>query len=103
MRSSLLSDERQITSSRQSPRTSAHRPGVALVPLFDAQPRAVNSTVSFYAFQSHLLIVVRSKISRNRSPSHHTPKLHERGLRSLTFSPLTFHTPLSPGPLAHDS
>src|SRR5262245_10466848 len=103
MRNSLLSALRQTTSSRQSPRMSAHRHGVAFVPLFEAQPAADSSTDSELFSQSHFEIVVRSSSSRSKSPSHQTPKLHERGLRSLTFSPLTFQTPSRPGPDAHIS
>src|SRR5437870_12441363 len=103
MRSSLLSAERPITSSRQSPKMSAHRHGVALVPLFEAQPSAVSSTFSVSFSQSHLVIVVRSRISRSRSPSHQTPKLHERGRRSLIFSPLQLYSPVTPPPATQHS
>src|SRR5690348_8371116 len=82
---------------------SADSAGVAFVPLFDAQPVALSSVVSASFFQSHFVIVVLSRISRSRSPSHHTAKLHERGFLSDTFSPLTFHNPDSPLPDAHDS
>src|SRR5262245_28207835 len=82
---------------------SAHRHGVAFVPLFEAHPSAVSKTDSRSVCQSHLLIVVRSRSSRSRSPSHQTPKLHDRGFRSETFSPFTFHTPERPGPDAHIS
>ena len=43
MRSASLDDSRQITSSRQSPRMSALRLGVALVPLFDETPGGASS------------------------------------------------------------
>ena len=46
MRSARLSDVRQMTSSRQSPRMSADSAGVDLVPLFDATPEPVSSRVS---------------------------------------------------------
>src|SRR5215468_3485841 len=77
MRSAALPDSRQITSSRQSPKMSALKHGVALVPLLDAIPVSESSGVVFPASQFHLLIVVPSSNSRNRSPSHQTPKLIE--------------------------
>ena len=67
MRSSLLSALRQITSSRQSPRMSAHRPGVDLVELLEAHPRAESNIFSVLFSQSHLVMVVRSRISRTSS------------------------------------
>src|SRR6185295_17550429 len=75
MRSASLDDSRQITSSRQSPRMSALRFGVALVPLFDETPAGERRAVVLPASQFHLEIVVPSSSSRRRSPSHHTPKL----------------------------
>src|SRR4051812_7581894 len=98
MRSSLLSAVRNMTSSRQSPKRSADSAGVALVPLFDAQPAAVNSVVSVSFSQSHFVMLVRSSSSRRASPSHQMAKLHERGLRFDTTSPLTSQTPPRPGP-----
>src|SRR5215468_5301992 len=77
MRSAALPDSRQITSSRQSPRMSALRFGVALVPLLEAMPESESSVVVFPWVQFHLLIVVPSSNSRSRSPSHQTPKLIE--------------------------
>src|SRR5215467_2512372 len=75
MRSASLDDSRQITSSRQSPRMSALRFGVALEPLFDDTPDGASSVVVLPASQSHLEIVAPSSSSRSRSPSHQTPKL----------------------------
>src|SRR5215475_4187436 len=75
MRSAALPVSRQITSSRQSPRMSALKHGVAFVPLLEAIPESESSAVVFPAVQFHLLIVVPSSNSRNRSPSHQTPKL----------------------------
>ena len=72
MRSDVLSAERQITSSRQSPKRSAVSAGVALVPLLEAAPVAVSSRTSELVFQSHLLIQLLSSISRSRSASHQT-------------------------------
>src|SRR5262245_43779957 len=77
MRSAALPVSRQITSSRQSPRMSALKHGVAFVPLLEAIPESESSAVVFPAVQFHLLIVVPSSNSRNRSPSHQTPKLIE--------------------------
>src|SRR5271155_1958813 len=103
MRNSLLSRVRQMTSSLQSPRMSAQRHGVDLVPLFDTQPSATTSGVSVPDSQFHLVIQLLSRISRSGSPSHQTPKLHDRGLRSEIVSPLTSHRPESPWPDAHIS
>src|SRR6185436_13172682 len=103
MRSSLLSVVRQITSSRQSPRISALNAGVAFVPLFDVQPSAVSKTVSVPSVQFHLVMRLRSSSSRNTSPSHQTPKLHERGSRSAIFSPLALNSPVTPAPLTQHS
>src|SRR6266545_728288 len=79
MRSAALFLSRQITSSRQSPRMSALKQGVAFVPLFEAisglEAESESSAVVFPASQFHLLIVVPSSSSRSRSPSHQTPKL----------------------------
>src|SRR5262249_42990364 len=75
MRRAELSDSRQITSSRQSPKMSALKQGVALVPLLEAIPVSASRVVVFPASQFHLLITVPSSNSRSRSPSHHTPKL----------------------------
>src|SRR5262245_23970333 len=99
MRSSLLSELRQMTSSRQSPRRSALRHGVALVPLFEEQPVAESRTTSDSFSQVHFEVVVRW----SRSPSHHTPKLHERGLRWEILSPLQLYRPLAPPPAAQHS
>src|SRR4051794_40142278 len=98
MRSSLLSAVRQITSSRQSPKISAQRHGVDLVPLLETHPSATSSGDSLSVFQSHLVMRLESSNSRSVSPSHQTPKLQERGLRWETVSPLTFQTPERPGP-----
>src|SRR5215510_389699 len=86
MRSASLDDSRQITSSRQSPRMSALRFGVAFVPLFDDTPEGARSVVVLPASQSHLEIVVPSSSSRSRSPSHHTPKLID-GLVAEIWTP----------------
>src|SRR5262249_18827405 len=75
MRSAALFVSRQITSSRQSPKMSALRQGVAFVPLLEAIPESESRFDVFPASQFHLLIVVPSSSSRSRSPSHHTPKL----------------------------
>jgi len=60
----------QITSSRQSPRKSADRQGLPLVPLMETQPEAVKRAPTLY-----LERVIPSNISRKRSPSHQAAKL----------------------------
>src|SRR5215510_176280 len=77
MRSAALFVSRQITSSRQSPSMSALSAGVAFVPLFEAIPVSASRLDVFPWSQFHLLITVPSSNSRNRSPSHQTPKLIE--------------------------
>src|SRR5215475_11429690 len=91
MRSARLSVVRQITSSRQSPRMSAERTGVALMPLLEATPLAVSSRV--LPFGSYLSICVLSRSSRTGSASHHTVKLSEGGLVADTCRPLVSKSP----------
>src|SRR5262245_7570976 len=86
MRSASFVDSRQITSSRQSPRMSALRLGVALVPLFDDTPDGDSIVVVLPASQFHSEIVVPSSNSRGRSPSHQAPKLIE-GLVAEIWTP----------------
>src|SRR6478752_2903508 len=103
MRSSLLSVVLQMTSSRQSPRTSAQRQGVDFEELFEEQFSAVTRLVSRLSCQSHLVILLPLRSSRSRSPSHQTPKLHDRGFRWEIGSPLTSQRPVKPRPAAHIS
>src|SRR5262249_23900145 len=86
MRSAALPVSRQMTSSRQSPRMSALKHGVAFVPLFEAMLESLNNVVVFPWSQFHLLIVTPSSSSRSRSPSHQTPKLIE-GLAAEICTP----------------
>src|SRR4030095_14305554 len=87
MRNALFPDSRHTTSSRQSPNKSPLRHGVALVPLLEATPAPDSSVEVFPASQFHFVIVVPSSSSRNRSPSHHTPKLID-GLLEEICTPL---------------
>ena len=89
MRSSWLSVVRSMTSSRQSPSRSTLRAGVDLVPLLEEHPSAVKITSSVSFSQFHFEIRLPLRISRRRSPSHQTPKLHEAGFFSEIFSPFT--------------
>src|SRR5215467_3866570 len=75
MRSAAFPVSRHITSSRQSPKMSALKHGVAFVPLLEAIPESESRLVVFPWSQFHLLIVVPSSSSRSKSPSHQTPKL----------------------------
>src|SRR3990172_3467319 len=93
MRSSRSSLVRQTTSSRQSPNKSALTAGVALVPLFAVQSAASSKGVSLLSDQFHLAMRFRSSNSRNRSPSHQTPKLQELGGRDEIFSPFALNRP----------
>src|SRR6266496_1202583 len=103
MRNSLLSSVLQITSSLQSPRMSALRTGVALVPLLEVQPSATSRVVSVASDQCHLEMVLRSSNSPRTSPSQNTPKLHERGVVSEIFSPLALNKPVTPAPFTQHS
>src|SRR5262249_14804712 len=69
----------KITSSRQSPKISADRFGVDLVPLMDDAPVAVSKRVS--ALVPYLSMWLLSSNSRTKSPSHQIRKLTELGLR----------------------
>src|SRR5919106_6410955 len=86
MRSAVLSDARQTTSSRQSPKMSALSDGVALVPLFDATPAGASSVESVPVVQFHFEIVTLSSSSRSGSASHQTPKLMD-GLVAAIWKP----------------
>src|SRR3954451_17565992 len=92
MRRALLSVVGQTTSSRQSPRMSADSEGVALVPLLECTPLAVSNRVSLLV--PYLSIWVPSSSSRCASPSHHTTKLVEDGLRPM-FVPPVLNRPLT--------
>src|SRR5262245_43727194 len=69
----------KTTSSRQSPKRSADRFGVALVPLMDDAPEAVSRRVS--PAVPYLSMWLPSSSSRTKSPSHQMRKLTELGLR----------------------
>src|SRR5690606_1500915 len=103
IRNSLLSFVRQITSSRQSPNTSALSTGVALDPLLELQSSARSSVSNALLFQFHFMILFRSNNSRKGSPSHQTPKLQEPGVTSVIFSPLTENSPWMPAPKTQHS
>src|SRR5689334_4798411 len=85
MRRFLLSPVRQTTSSRQSPRMSPDRTGVALVPLFEDTPEPVSRRVSEEV--PYLSMRVPSRSSRTGSPSHQARKLVEEGLRPFVPPP----------------
>src|SRR5688572_573245 len=79
MRRALLLLVRQMASSRQSPRMSPDRAGVALVPLLEATPLAVSRRVSLPV--PYLSMRVWSSSSRTGSASHQMTKLAEDGVR----------------------
>src|SRR5215218_3772526 len=95
MRNSLLSGVRKMTSSRQSPKKSADKTGVALVPLFEVAPSAVSKVSSVSLVQFHLEMRLRSSSSRKRSPSHHIAKFAERGALPMR-SPVQVRNPEGP-------
>src|SRR6187402_1871240 len=87
MRNWRLSLLRHITSSRQSPKRSAVREGVDLVPLLDSHPAAVSRVAP-----PALWIRLASTNSRSRSPSHH-PRKFEEPVPTVTGWPAAFRTP----------
>ena len=99
MRSSLLSRVRAMTSSRQSPRMSAHRHGFAFVPLFDAQPWSAGEQrrLAARSRQSHLRDRRRRRAARaaGRRPTRRRC-CTSAACASEIFSPLTLHSPPTP-------
>src|SRR6185312_1245160 len=95
-RSAELSASRQITSSRQSPSTSATSAGVAFVPLFDAQSAQESSVCPPYFW-----IEVLSSSSRDSSPSHQIKKLIDGGASPSCLPDLASNRPVLPD--AHTS
>src|SRR4051812_9043687 len=93
MRSSRPSAERQITSSRQSPRMSAESAGVALVPLLAAHSAQRSNSVVVESFQFHFEITTPSSNSRSGSASHQIPKLMDGGLRAEISTPFAENRP----------
>ena len=92
MRNAVLPVSRQITSSRQSPKRSALKQGVDLVPLLDATELSVSRFVS--PLVPYLSIWLLSSSSRTVSASHQIRKLVEPGFRptllpELLLMPLT--------------
>src|SRR5215204_2647101 len=89
MRSSLLSDERQTTSSRQSPRMSPERTGLDLVPLFEALPVALSIVETPRVAGSHFVMLMPSSNSRVKSASHQTTLFTLGGGVVLMTSPVS--------------
>ena len=81
MRSAVLSDVLQITSSRQSPKISAVKQGVCFVPLFAEHSDAVSNRVSL--LDPYLSMWLPSRSSRITSASHQTRKLSDPGARPI--------------------
>ena len=104
MRSSLLSRVRQITSSRQSPRMSARQAGVALVPLFDVQPSAVEQRVERLRLPVPLGDAVAvEQLAEQVAVPPDGEVAASRGLASPIFSPLAFQSRSMPAPAAQHS
>src|SRR5262245_16224494 len=93
MRRLRLSAVRQMTSSRQSPKRSALRQGVDLVPLFEDRPAGESTELFAFAFQSHLRIVVPSSVSRSVSASHQTQKFICDGRELVICTPVALIKP----------
>src|ERR1044071_8039764 len=81
MRRAVLSLVAQTTSSRQSPKRSPERAGVAFVPLSEWTEAPVSRRVSEEG--PYLSMCVPSRSSRTGSPSHQDRKLTEDGSRPL--------------------
>ena len=98
MRSSLLSVERQITSSRQSPRMSAHRHGLTWCRCSTRSRRADSSVdLASRLSQSHLVIVVpSSSLARAGRRPTRCRSCTSAACASRSVSPLTFQTPRQP-------
>ena len=92
IRSSVLSSLRTMTSSRQSPSISADKQGLDFVPLLN-RPSNRLSTSARPVVQLYFVTISRSSNSRNRSPSHQTPKLVDTHRASPTTSPLMLRMP----------
>src|SRR5499426_46545 len=90
----------KITSSRQSPKISADRFGVALVPLMDDAPVAVSKRVS--PLVPYLSMWLLSRSSRTKSPSHQIRKLTELGFRP-TLPPEELKRLVIPSPAPQNS
>src|SRR5262245_40853048 len=99
MRSAVFASLK-ITSSRQSPKISADRFGVALVPLMDDAPEAVSSRVS--PAVPYLSMWLLSSSSRTKSPSHQIRKLAWLGLRP-TLPPEVLKRLVMPSPAPQNS
>src|SRR5215208_131431 len=93
MRSAVLSEVRQMTSSRQSPRMSPRSAGVAFVELFDERPDGDRSVLALPVVQSHFEMVVPSSNSRRRSASHQMPKFFGEGAEVLICTPVALQSP----------
>src|SRR5215204_5220372 len=93
MRSAVLSLVRQMTSSRQSPRMSPRRDGVAFVVLFEATPAGESSVAVVRVVQFHFEMVVPSSNSRRRSASHQMPKFLGEGAEVLICTPVALQSP----------
>src|SRR5215207_3934470 len=93
MRSAVLSDVRQMTSSRQSPRMSPRRDGVAFVELLEETPEGDRSTLEVFVSQFHFEMVVPSSNSRRRSASHQIPKFIGEGLEVVIRTPVALQSP----------
>src|SRR5688572_2413704 len=100
MRRTRLSFERRSTSSRQSPRTSADRFGVALVPLIELAPSAVSRRASLDV--PYLSTWFPSSSSRTGSASHQTRKFALPGVRP-TLAPVELNRLVSPVPAPQNS
>src|SRR3712207_1347431 len=93
MRRAVLSEVRQTTSSRQSPRMSPESAGVDFVELFEERPAGESSAVLVFVSQFHFEMVVPSSSSRRRSASHQTAKFVGEGLVVPICTPLALIRP----------
>jgi hypothetical protein len=80
-----------MASSRQSPKISAVKQGLALVPLLLAVPKLYEVKSRFVPLPFHLSMTVSFNISLSRSPSQKMPKLMV-GLLVEIWTPLSSNT-----------
>src|SRR5688572_2168399 len=93
MRSCELSEVRQMTSSRQSPKRSADSAGVDFVPLLELRPPGDRIELLLLVAGFHFEIVVPSRISRIVSASHQQAKFICPGRELEICTPVALISP----------
>src|SRR5689334_20457893 len=88
-----LSDVRQMTSSRQSPKRSTDSAGVDFVLLLELRPPGERIALPLLVDGFHFVIVVPSRISRIVSASHQQAKFICPGREEVICAPLALIKP----------